>query len=318
MLGYMILGTVPVGIAGIAFKHAIEGSLRSLWVISIALIVVALVLVWIENAARHSRGFDDIGLRDAIIIGCAQALALVPGVSRSGITLVAAMALGLRRDAAARFSFLLGVPAIGAAGIFELPKMLRAHDVSGGALALGLIAAAVSGYASIAWLLRFLRARNTIPFVVYRIALGVVLLALLLPPAASDRKYFPRAALTLRGGCSPSGRRGEVSRGGLRMGNRGSKGMVVALALGLAGIAACGGEEERGGCGDGRGGADGVAGRSGGVLQGLRPERHHRNVEQRRHQRHRGRGLHRRARRAGPDQRQWAGTTSSSAATATT
>ena len=119
---------------GLAFKHAIEGSLRSLWVISIALIVVALALLWIESAARHSRGFDDIGLRDAIIIGCAQALALVPGVSRSGITLVAAMALGLRRDAAARFSFLLGVPAIGAAGIFELPKILRSHDISGGAL----------------------------------------------------------------------------------------------------------------------------------------------------------------------------------------
>ncbi len=179
MLGYLIIGTVPIGIAGLAFKHAIEGSLRSLWVISIALIVVALVLLWIERTARHSRGFDDIGLRDAIIIGLAQALALVPGVSRSGITLVAAMAIGLRRDAAARFSFLLGVPAIGAAGIFELPKILRSHDVSGGALAIGLVAAAVSGYASIAWLLRFLRARNTIPFVVYRIALGVVLLALL-------------------------------------------------------------------------------------------------------------------------------------------
>ncbi len=112
LLLYIILGTLPVGIAGIAFKHAIEGSLRSLWVISIALIVVALALRGSERAARHSRDFDDIRLRDAMIIGCAQALALVPGVSRSGITLVAALALGLRRDAAARFSFLLGVPAI--------------------------------------------------------------------------------------------------------------------------------------------------------------------------------------------------------------
>ena len=119
-LGYIVLGTLPVGIAGIAFKHAIEGSLRSLWVISGALIVVALALAWVERAARHTRDFDDIRLRDAMIIGCAQALALVPGVSRSGITLVAALALGLRRDAAARFSFLLGVPAIAAAGIFEL------------------------------------------------------------------------------------------------------------------------------------------------------------------------------------------------------
>jgi undecaprenyl-diphosphatase len=176
---YIVLGTVPVGIAGIAFKHHIEGSLRSLWVISAALIVVALALAWVERAARHSREFDDIGLRDALIIGCAQALALVPGVSRSGITLVAAMAIGLRRDAAARFSFLLGVPAIAAAGIFELKPLLKGRDVSGSVLAVGLIAAAVSGYASIAWLLRFLRARNTRPFVVYRIALGALLLALL-------------------------------------------------------------------------------------------------------------------------------------------
>ena len=142
------------------FKHAIEGSLRSLWVISIALIVVALALAWVERAARHSRDFDDIRLRDAMIIGCAQALALVPGVSRSGITLVAALAIGLRRDAAARFSFLLGVPAIAAAGIFELKPLLKARDVNGTALAVGLLAAAGAGYLSIAWLLRFLRART--------------------------------------------------------------------------------------------------------------------------------------------------------------
>ena len=178
-LGYIVVGTLPVGIAGIVFKHAIEGSLRSLWVISVALIVVALMLAWVEPNARHSRDMDDVRLRDALIIGCAQALALIPGVSRSGITLVAALALGLRRDASARFSFLLGVPAIAAAGIFELKPLLKAQDVNGGALAIGLIAAAVSGYASIAWLLRFLRARSTVPFVVYRIALGVLLIALL-------------------------------------------------------------------------------------------------------------------------------------------
>jgi len=148
-------------------------------VISGALIVVALAMAWAERAARHTRDFDDIRLRDALIIGCAQALALIPGVSRSGITLVAALALGLRRDASARFSFLLGVPAIAAAGIFELKPLLKAQNVNGGALAIGLIAAAVSGYASIAWLLRFLRVRSTRPFVAYRIALGLLLLGLL-------------------------------------------------------------------------------------------------------------------------------------------
>ena len=178
-LGYIILGTLPVGVAGIVFKHAIEGSLRSLWVISAALIVVAYALVWAERSARHSRDFDDIRLRDAMIIGCAQALALIPGVSRSGITLVAALALGLRRDAAARFSFLLGVPAIAAAGIFELKPLLKAQNISAAPLAVGLLAAAGAGYLSIAWLLRFLRVRTTMPFVVYRVALGALLLALL-------------------------------------------------------------------------------------------------------------------------------------------
>ena len=174
-----MVGTIPVGVAGILLKHQIEGSLRSLWVIASALIVVAVALAWVERTARRTRDFDDIGMRDAVIVGCAQALALVPGVSRSGITLLAALVLGFRREASARFSFLLSVPAVAAAGIFELPKVLRAHDIGGGALAIGLIAAAVSGYASIAWLLRFLRVRSTMPFVVYRIALGVLLLVLL-------------------------------------------------------------------------------------------------------------------------------------------
>jgi undecaprenyl-diphosphatase len=178
-LVYLIVGTLPVGIAGIALKHHVEGSLRSLWVIASALIVVAIALALVERVARRNRGFEEITMRDAVTIGCAQALALVPGVSRSGITLLAALGIGLRREAAARFSFLLSVPAVAAAGVFELPKVLHAHDIGVGALAVGLVAAAVSGYVSIAWLLRFLRARSTMPFVVYRIALGIVLLALL-------------------------------------------------------------------------------------------------------------------------------------------
>jgi undecaprenyl-diphosphatase len=175
----LIFGTIPVALVGIALRHAIEGSLRSLWVIATAMIVVGLALAVVERIARRNRDFDSITTRDAILIGCAQALALIPGVSRSGITLLAAMALGLRREAAARFSFLLSVPAVAAAGVFELPKVLRARDVSGSALVIGLVAAAVAGYASIAWLLRFLRVRSTIPFVIYRVALGGVLLYML-------------------------------------------------------------------------------------------------------------------------------------------
>jgi undecaprenyl-diphosphatase len=176
---YLVVGTIPVGVAGILLKHAVEGAFRSLWIIAGALIVVGLALAFVERTARRTRDFDDITLRDALIIGCAQALALVPGVSRSGITLLAAMAVGLRREGAARFSFLLSVPAVAAAGLFELPKVLRARELGGGTLALGLVAAAVAGYASIAWLLRFLRTRTTMPFVIYRVALGLLIAALL-------------------------------------------------------------------------------------------------------------------------------------------
>ena len=147
---------IPIGIVGLAFRHAVEGPLRSLRVIAIALIAVALLMAVADRFAAGKRDLPDVRLRDALLIGAAQALALVPGVSRSGITLVAGMALGLRRDAAARFSFLLSVPAIGAAGVFELPKVLAATDISTAALVAGLVAAAVSGYLSIAWLLRFL------------------------------------------------------------------------------------------------------------------------------------------------------------------
>jgi undecaprenyl-diphosphatase len=173
---YLIAGTIPIGLAGILLKHAIEGPLRALIVIAVSLIVVAVVMAVVEKVAPHQRGLDDLSLRDALLVGLAQTLALVPGVSRSGITLACGMALGLRRDAAARFSFLLSVPAVTAAGIFELPKVLRAPGLAGAPLAVGLAVAAVSGYLSIAWLLRFLRTRTTMPFVIYRLALGVALL----------------------------------------------------------------------------------------------------------------------------------------------
>lgn len=183
MLLYIVVGTVPIGLAGILAKHAIEGPLRSLLVIATSLIVVGIVMAIVEKTARHERVFESFTLRDAILVGAAQALALIPGTSRSGITLVAAMLLGFRRDAAARFSFLLSIPAVAAAGVFELPKLLRDHEVGAGALVTGLVVAFVSGYVSVAWLLRFLRTRTTYGFVVYRIVLGLVLIATVLSGA---------------------------------------------------------------------------------------------------------------------------------------
>jgi undecaprenyl-diphosphatase len=176
MLLYLIAGTIPIGVAGLLLRHAVEGPLRGLPVIGAALIVVGVVMFVVDRRAGQRRDISEIVLRDAILIGLAQVLALVPGVSRSGITLIAGMALGLRRDASARFSFLLSVPAVAAAGVFELPKVLHAAGDNRAPLVIGLAVAAVSGYASIAWLLRFLRTRATTPFVVYRIALGAFLL----------------------------------------------------------------------------------------------------------------------------------------------
>jgi undecaprenyl-diphosphatase len=171
-----VVGTIPIAVAGVFLRHAIEGPLRSLAVIGLMLVTVGLLMAAVERVARHSRSIDDLTLRDAVLIGLAQALALIPGVSRSGITLVAAMGLGLRRDAAARFSFLLSVPAVAGAAVFELPKLLRTPGLASAPLLLALGVAAVSGYLSIAWMLRFLRTRTTIPFVVYRVVLGAALL----------------------------------------------------------------------------------------------------------------------------------------------
>ena len=174
----VVIGTVPVVVAGVLLKDAIHGVFRTLPVIAAALIAVAVALAFVERNARHHRVLADLTLRDAVLVGCAQALALIPGVSRSGITLLAALMVGFNREAAARFSFLLSIPAIAGAGIFEMKHVLRSQ-AAGLPLVVGLVTCAIVGYASIAWLLRFLRTRTTLPFVVYRIALGVLIFAVL-------------------------------------------------------------------------------------------------------------------------------------------
>ncbi len=180
MLLYIVVGTVPIGVAGLLARHAIEGPLRSIQVIAGSLVVVGVLMAVVEKIARHERPLQAFTLRDAVLVGLAQTLALIPGTSRSGITLVAAMLLAFRRDAAARFSFLLSIPAVAAAGVFELPKLLHDRDVGVAALVVGLAAAVVTGYLSVAWLLRFLRTRTTYGFVVYRVLLGLGLAAAVL------------------------------------------------------------------------------------------------------------------------------------------
>ena len=175
---YVILGTIPIGVLGVVAKPAIEGPLRSLWVVAAALVVWSAVLVHAERRARRRRPESDIGLRDALAIGLVQCAALVPGVSRSGATISAGLYRGLDRVAATRFSFLLGIPALLAAGLFELPDAMKSN-VGGGPILVGVVVSFVVAYASIAWLLRFVAGHSIARFVPYRVLLGLLIVGLL-------------------------------------------------------------------------------------------------------------------------------------------
>ena len=178
---YIVLGTIPIGIFGLAFKDQIETGARDLYLISIALIVLGLILLVAERVGSRSRPLESINRRDGVLIGLAQALALVPGVSRSGATITAGLFRGFEREAAARYSFLLSVPAVVLSGLLELASILAGneHQKAGlGALVLATLLAFVVGYASIAFLLRYLASHSTTVFVVYRVGLGSLVLVL--------------------------------------------------------------------------------------------------------------------------------------------
>ena len=177
---FVLVGTLPVVVLGFVFKHAIETSLRSLYVIAGSMIVLALLLAAAEWTARHARRLEDMTWRDGWVIGFWQALALIPGSSRSGTTLTGGLWRGLRREDAARYSFLLSIPATTAAGLFELRHLRHASiPFTGTELVVAGAVAFVSGMLAIGGLLRYLRTRTTLVFVVYRLALGTVLLVLL-------------------------------------------------------------------------------------------------------------------------------------------
>jgi undecaprenyl-diphosphatase len=175
---YLIIGTIPISILGLAFKDKIETDARQLTLIGIALIVLGLVLELAERLGCKERDIDSLTMRDAATIGFAQAAALVPGVSRSGATISAGLFLGLERQAAARYSFLLSVPAVVLSGLFELKDVGSGGGAGFGATAIATLLAFVVGYASIAWFLKYLARHPVTIFVVYRVVLGVVVLAL--------------------------------------------------------------------------------------------------------------------------------------------
>lgn len=174
------LGTIPIGVLGLLFKKAIETSLRSLWVISASMILLAVVLAVVERVASHKRTVAELTVKDGVLIGLCQALALIPGSSRSGTTITGALAMGLKREDAARFSFLLSIPATTLAGVFELKHLLAATErPSTLLLVVGTGVSFVAGLGAIHGMLRFLRTRSMLVFVVYRVVLGLALVGLL-------------------------------------------------------------------------------------------------------------------------------------------
>jgi undecaprenyl-diphosphatase len=176
---YLIVATIPISIFGLAFQEQIETGARNLYLIGTALIVLGLVLLLAEKVGTRTRDLDRVRLRDGIAVGFAQALALVPGVSRSGATITAGLFLGLKRETAARFSFLLSVPAVVLSGVFELGEFLEGGESAAVIpLAVATLFAFVFGYLAIAFLLRFLVTHTTKVFVAYRVVLGAAVIAL--------------------------------------------------------------------------------------------------------------------------------------------
>jgi undecaprenyl-diphosphatase len=177
----VVLGSIPIGIAGLAFQNQIETTFRSLWFVAAALILWSAPMLYADRTATQKRGEPDITWKDTLIIGTAQCLALIPGVSRSGATMTAGLLRGFDRVAVTRLSFMLSVPALTAAGLLQ--GISAAGDISAGvgwpATLVATVVSFVVAYFSVAWLLRFIARHTFAVFIVYRVALGALLLVLL-------------------------------------------------------------------------------------------------------------------------------------------
>jgi undecaprenyl-diphosphatase len=183
LAGAIVLGTIPICVLGLWLKPMIEAEgspLRALPVVGVASIVMGLLLLLSEKIAKHQRGIDDMGARDGLLVGLGQCMALIPGCSRSGSTLTAALFMNMKRPDAARFSFLLGIPAVTLSGLFELYHMVK-HGLEGTglvSLVVGTIVSLIVSYLAIAWLMKYLQTHSTLLFVIYRLAFGALVLFL--------------------------------------------------------------------------------------------------------------------------------------------
>ena len=199
-LGWLvIIGSVPIGVVGLIFKKQIEGTFtKNLWVIATMMVVVALLLAAAEKAGRRRTEMDGLGLKDALAVGFAQVLSLIPGASRSGSTMMGGLFAGQTRETAARFSFLLSIPAITASGLLEMREALEKLPAGSAApLLVATFVSGVVGYASIWFLLRFLRTHSTGVFIAYRLVVGALILALLAAgtiPALDETNAAPHQA----------------------------------------------------------------------------------------------------------------------------
>jgi undecaprenyl-diphosphatase len=176
---FIIIGSLPIVVLGILLKDTIEEDFRSLWIIGTTLIVLGLILGIADRISADRLRIKDMRLRDAVLMGVAQSCALVPGVSRSGATISMGRFLGYEREAATRYAFLLAIPAVVGAGLFELTEIPNGENSYGWGPT--IVATAVSfliGYAAIAWLLRYVTTHSYLPFVIYRVVLGTLTLAL--------------------------------------------------------------------------------------------------------------------------------------------
>ena len=183
----VVVGSIPIGIAGLVFRDLIEGDLRNLWVVAVALIGWSFVMYAADQSPTQRRHEDDFNLRDALVMGLVQCIALIPGVSRSGATIAAGLFRGLDRVTVTRMSFFLAIPALTAAGVLQ--AITEADEISNGVgwgpTVVSLVVSFVVAYASIAWLLRYVSGHNFALFIVYRVALGLLLIALLAAGAVS-------------------------------------------------------------------------------------------------------------------------------------
>ncbi|OFK25902.1 undecaprenyl-diphosphatase [Corynebacterium sp. HMSC062E11] len=182
-MGWMVIvGSIPIGILGVLGKDLIRDNLRNLWITASMLVLFSFVFILAERVGKKTRGFDELTMRDAIVMGLCQCLALIPGVSRSGGTISGGLFLGLDREVATRFSFLLAIPAVMASGLFSLGDAFGptvGQSATGAQLLVGTLIAFVVGYASIAWLLKFVGSHSFEWFAAYRIPVGLIVMLLL-------------------------------------------------------------------------------------------------------------------------------------------